>query len=103
MMKMAKDPVCGMQVKVEGAKWTSEHEGTRWYFCSEGCKKRFEADPAKYEGARLAAGSGGLAAVGGMSAVDGTGCCGGGGTGGAAVSSTTGVEAGAGGSRFTCP
>lgn len=50
MSEMAKDPVCGMQVKVETAKWTSEYGAKRWFFCSEGCKKKFEADPERYGG-----------------------------------------------------
>ena len=55
MSEMAKDPVCGMQVKVDGAKWVSQYGGRGWYFCSEGCRKRFEADPGRYNG--LLAGS----------------------------------------------
>ena len=31
---------------------TSEHEGTTYYFCSDDCKKRFDAEPAKYAQAR---------------------------------------------------
>jgi Cu+-exporting ATPase len=50
MSEMAKDPVCGMQVAVKTARWVAEHKGKRWYFCSEGCRRRFEADPARYEG-----------------------------------------------------
>jgi P-type Cu+ transporter len=42
------DPVCGMSVAVATAKWRAEHEGKPYYFCSEGCLKKFEAEPAKY-------------------------------------------------------
>ncbi len=45
---MAKDPVCGMEVDENTAKFTSEHMGKKFYFCMEGCKKKFDADPMKY-------------------------------------------------------
>ena len=32
----AKDQVCGMSVKKDGAKWTFDHQGTTYYFCNEG-------------------------------------------------------------------
>ena len=103
-MKMAKDPVCRMQVKVNGAKWTTEHESRTWYFCSEGCKRMFEADPAKYDGSTPEAAPGGPVTIGGMSSAESAGCCGGGAKGkGLAVSSTRRVEATAGGNEFTCP
>ncbi len=44
----AKDPVCGMMVKVDGAKITYEYKGTKYYFCSEGCKAEFSKNPEKY-------------------------------------------------------
>ncbi len=44
----AKDPVCGMSVKVAGNALTAEHLGTPYYFCSESCKAAFLKDPAKY-------------------------------------------------------
>lgn len=43
-----KDPVCGMTIDRSTAKGTSEHEGKTYYFCSDSCKKKFEADPKKY-------------------------------------------------------
>ncbi|WP_413468778.1 heavy metal translocating P-type ATPase, partial [Marinobacter sp.] len=43
-----KDPVCGMSVSPDEAKHRSEHEGETWYFCSSGCKSRFEKDPERY-------------------------------------------------------
>src|SRR5690349_13020025 len=43
-----KDPVCGMTVDPHTAKHRTEHEGRPYYFCSAGCKAKFEADPAKY-------------------------------------------------------
>jgi P-type Cu+ transporter len=46
------DPVCGMKVFSETAKWSTEYEGTPLYFCSQSCQKKFEADPEKYTAAR---------------------------------------------------
>ncbi len=44
------DPVCGMKVSVETAKWSVEHDGKTWYFCGQSCLKKFEAHPEKYDG-----------------------------------------------------
>jgi xanthine dehydrogenase accessory factor len=46
------DPVCGMTVEVATARYRSVHEGTTYYFCSAGCLKRFEEDPAPFIAAR---------------------------------------------------
>lgn len=43
-----KDPVCGMTIDKASAKGKSEYEGKTYYFCSDGCKKKFDADPRKY-------------------------------------------------------
>lgn len=49
----ARDPVCGMDVTIEGAGHTLEYGGERHYFCSQRCQDRFEADPERYlDGAR---------------------------------------------------
>lgn len=45
---MATDPVCGMTVDPATARHTATHQGTTYYFCAPGCKRAFEADPAKY-------------------------------------------------------
>jgi len=45
---MEKDPVCGMRVDPQSARHTSRHEGKTYFFCAPGCKKAFEAEPAKY-------------------------------------------------------
>ena len=42
------DPVCDMLVDVATARFVSEHEGETYYFCCPACKKKFEADPARY-------------------------------------------------------
>jgi len=46
--KTARDPVCGMSVNPETSKHRFEHAGTTYHFCSNGCRTKFEADPAKY-------------------------------------------------------
>jgi len=43
-----RDPVCGMTVDPKTAQWKSEYEGKVYYFCSPGCKKDFDQDPAKF-------------------------------------------------------
>ena len=42
------DPVCGMTVDPDSTKLLSVYKGTRYYFCAEGCRKSFEADPEKF-------------------------------------------------------
>jgi Cu+-exporting ATPase len=42
------DPVCGMTVDTRTAKHRDEREGQSYYFCSAGCKTKFQADPVKY-------------------------------------------------------
>lgn len=49
-MATAKDPVCGMSVETDDARWTSHHDGTTWYFCAASCKAEFDASPARYVG-----------------------------------------------------
>ena len=44
------DPVCGMQVEEQGAAGKSEYRGVTYYFCSAGCKERFDRDPEQYAG-----------------------------------------------------
>jgi len=48
MVTMAEDPVCKMAVEREKAADRLEHPGVTYYFCSRGCRKEFEADPARY-------------------------------------------------------
>src|SRR5579871_3035854 len=45
---LVKDPVCNMDVDPATAAGSSEYKGQRYYFCSPGCVKRFNADPEKY-------------------------------------------------------
>ncbi|MCC6484018.1 MAG: YHS domain-containing protein [Armatimonadetes bacterium] len=43
-----KDPVCGRQVSPDQARFSTDVEGTKYYFCSEECKQKFEDDPRRY-------------------------------------------------------
>ena len=45
---MERDPICGMDVDPKTSRHTAQHGGKTYYFCSPGCKKSFEANPAKY-------------------------------------------------------
>jgi P-type Cu+ transporter len=46
------DPVCGMKVASETAKWSTEYDGSLIYFCCRSCQKKFEANPEQYSGAK---------------------------------------------------
>ncbi len=45
---VTRDPVCGMNVNPATAKFVSQREGKKHFFCSRGCLEKFNADPAKY-------------------------------------------------------
>jgi Cu+-exporting ATPase len=45
---IAIDPVCGMTVDLTKGKPAHEHQGVTYHFCSNGCRTKFAADPAKY-------------------------------------------------------
>ena len=47
---LEKDPVCGMNVDPGSAKHSAEYGGHAHYFCSQGCKAKFVADPLSYIG-----------------------------------------------------
>jgi len=42
------DPVCGMKVNQRITKIVTTIQGHKYYFCAEGCRKAFLADPQKY-------------------------------------------------------
>lgn len=42
------DPVCGMTVKIEGARHTARHGADTYYFCSTRCREKFIAHPARH-------------------------------------------------------
>ena len=44
-----KDPVCGMDVVPGQAPGGStDHAGKTYWFCSQGCREKFVADPMRY-------------------------------------------------------
>jgi hypothetical protein len=45
---LAMDPVCGMQVRTQDAPARSSLGGKTVWFCSDRCRERFDADPARY-------------------------------------------------------
>jgi Cu+-exporting ATPase len=50
---MATDPVCGMNVDPETAKYKNTYKEQKYYFCAENCLKKFKADPEKYLAPKL--------------------------------------------------
>ena len=47
----ARDPVCGMQVNPDTARFRHDHGGRTYAFCCHGCLNAFKADPERYLGA----------------------------------------------------
>ena len=45
---MEKDPICGMHVDPKSTAGQAQHGGKTYYFCSAGCKSRFEKNPTQY-------------------------------------------------------
>jgi YHS domain-containing protein len=45
---MVLDVICNMQVDEKTAKWKSEYNSTTYYFCSSGCKQKFDKTPDKF-------------------------------------------------------
>lgn len=50
MSRLARDPVCGMQIEVEGAAATVVFQDHAYYFCSRGCSWEFNEDPDAFAG-----------------------------------------------------
>lgn len=50
----ARDPVCGMEVEIEGARHVAEHGGKTYYFCCPHCRQHFLKEAERY----LSAGGG---------------------------------------------
>lgn len=46
--QMEKDVVCGMQVDPAKAAGSSQYGGKTYYFCSKGCKAKFDANPSQF-------------------------------------------------------
>lgn len=45
---MTKDPVCGMRVDENTAKFKSDYAGTTYYFCNDSCKAAFDKNPQRF-------------------------------------------------------
>jgi len=45
---VVRDPVCGMTVDPNASKPSLDYEGHTYHFCSDGCRKKFEAAPQDY-------------------------------------------------------
>ena len=45
---MVTDPVCGMKVNDNNSQFQTQFAGRKYYFCSDECRKEFEADPNEY-------------------------------------------------------
>ena len=43
-----KCPVCGMEMESEDVASESNYEGKSYYFCSDECRKKWDANPARY-------------------------------------------------------
>ena len=46
--QMVKDVVCGMDIDPKDAAGKSEYQGKTYYFCSLGCKRKFDTNPQQY-------------------------------------------------------
>jgi YHS domain-containing protein len=54
-MTRLQDPVCGMTVEESSAVGTATVAGVTYGFCSDACRRAFEADPARYAGSSAGA------------------------------------------------
>ncbi|MBI4089918.1 MAG: YHS domain-containing protein [Candidatus Kerfeldbacteria bacterium] len=43
-----RDPVCGMSVDPATTRYSYDHRGTTWLFCSDGCRQAFAENPAAF-------------------------------------------------------
>jgi len=48
LKKSVVDPVCGMKVEPTRTHLLATLDDCTYYFCAEGCRKTFEANPKKY-------------------------------------------------------
>ncbi len=46
--KMVTDPVCGLEMRADEARYKSVYEGQTYYFSSAECKRAFDEDPDLY-------------------------------------------------------
>ncbi len=45
---MTTDPVCGMTVDEKKSEFNTQFAGKKYSFCSENCKREFDADPDEF-------------------------------------------------------
>ena len=48
MTRDTRDPVCGMTVDPAKSRFTHAHAGQTYYFCCDGCRVKFQADPGRF-------------------------------------------------------
>ena len=48
MVEMATDPVCGMSIDMLHAPAKAEIDGENYYFCANGCRNEFLANPSSF-------------------------------------------------------
>jgi YHS domain-containing protein len=48
MVDVDKDVVCGIQVDVSKAAHSSKYQERKYYFCSPGCKRKFDENPRRF-------------------------------------------------------
>jgi YHS domain-containing protein len=48
-MSQVKDPVCGRMVDIAAAAGRVTYESRELYFCSDDCRRAFEANPERFE------------------------------------------------------
>jgi YHS domain-containing protein len=48
-MNEAKDPVCGRVIDIRVAAGRMTYQSQELYFCSDACRREFEADPERFE------------------------------------------------------
>ncbi|HEX6965112.1 MAG TPA: YHS domain-containing protein [Gemmatimonadaceae bacterium] len=49
-MAQVRDPVCNMTIDSTSAAGQTSYQGRNYYFCSDQCASRFQANPGKYAG-----------------------------------------------------
>lgn len=52
----ATDPVCHMKVDKNKTSYSSEYQGTKYFFCSQNCKNQFDLSPKDYVAENTAGG-----------------------------------------------
>ncbi len=48
VIEVARDPVCGMDVEIDGARYVAELDGVTYYFCCPHCRKDFLTEPQRF-------------------------------------------------------